>query len=392
MNASQYARSFELPISERDRRYRNIREEMKKRGLDCLLIWGSSAKWDGNSIFIQYISQIGGNGEGPMLGIFPLDQEPTIIMWANTRHIHFFREWAESQSWVTDLRPRSGPKVGGFNYGDPAVERIKELKLEKAKFGVVSKEEEFPYSEYMRLAHGLPDAKFESATDMMMDVLAIRSPLEIDLMEKVCTIGEKGLYTLWETAKPGIRENVVYANIVRTLLENGSESTLMLLWEAGAGVLGTSRHTFTCGKVLRPGDVVQVEIAPRYRGYYAQVCMSMAIGETSKLNKDLWEAAKDSFENALRVCKPGISGKDLWEASHQPIIERGFEDSGVGFHGIGMGWCGPSLTTPVLKAGLTMAFESRARTRGPNWENSMNVADIVLLSETGCRRLSKYPN
>ncbi len=36
-----------LTLEERDRRWKNIREEMKKRGLDCLIVWGSQGYWTG---------------------------------------------------------------------------------------------------------------------------------------------------------------------------------------------------------------------------------------------------------------------------------------------------------------------------------------------------------
>lgn len=34
-------RSIELPLKERDRRYKLVREEMERRRLDCLVIWRS---------------------------------------------------------------------------------------------------------------------------------------------------------------------------------------------------------------------------------------------------------------------------------------------------------------------------------------------------------------
>ncbi len=43
------AKLKELPISERDRRYSVIRDEMKKRGLDCLIMFANGGHFSGPS-------------------------------------------------------------------------------------------------------------------------------------------------------------------------------------------------------------------------------------------------------------------------------------------------------------------------------------------------------
>ena len=52
-----------LSLKERDRRYKLVRQAMRERGLDALLIWGHSGKWDWHMANIHYMSLVGGNGE-----------------------------------------------------------------------------------------------------------------------------------------------------------------------------------------------------------------------------------------------------------------------------------------------------------------------------------------
>jgi len=53
-----------LSSAERDRRYKLVRETMKQRGLDALLVFGDGSKWEWLMANIHYLSGgVGGNGE-----------------------------------------------------------------------------------------------------------------------------------------------------------------------------------------------------------------------------------------------------------------------------------------------------------------------------------------
>jgi len=70
-----------LSLKERDRRWANVRAEMEKRGLDCLVLCGWPAMWDFNVANARYLCPIGGNAEHNVL-IFPLSGEPTTFIYS----------------------------------------------------------------------------------------------------------------------------------------------------------------------------------------------------------------------------------------------------------------------------------------------------------------------
>ena len=90
-----------LSLKERDRRWANVRAEMAKRGLDCLVLCGWPAMWDLNIANARYLCPIGGNAEHNVL-IFPLAGEPTTFIYSPV----FTDYWKGAQSWVADVRPR----------------------------------------------------------------------------------------------------------------------------------------------------------------------------------------------------------------------------------------------------------------------------------------------
>src|SRR5687768_11382324 len=88
-----------LSLAERDRRWAAVRAQMAKRGLEALVVWGDSGKWDSKMGNVLYLTQIGGNGEVATC-VLPLEGEPTVLLWSDMMAI----EWLSGQDWVTDLR------------------------------------------------------------------------------------------------------------------------------------------------------------------------------------------------------------------------------------------------------------------------------------------------
>src|SRR5258708_34338964 len=86
-----------------DRRWANVRAEMEKRGLDCLVLCGWPAMWDFNIANARYLCPIGGNAEHNVL-VFPLAGGPTTLIYSPV----FTDYWKGAPSWGADVRPPKG--------------------------------------------------------------------------------------------------------------------------------------------------------------------------------------------------------------------------------------------------------------------------------------------
>ncbi|MBP1732316.1 MAG: hydrolase/M24 family peptidase, partial [Deltaproteobacteria bacterium] len=117
-----------LSLKERDRRYTLVRQSMRERGLDALLIWGHSGKWDWHMANVHYLSQVGGNGEEGFL-VFPLEGDPSLFIWH--RSLYQVNAWLEYGSWIKDFQSRED---GSFV--KPVVRVLKQLNLTQAKIGI----------------------------------------------------------------------------------------------------------------------------------------------------------------------------------------------------------------------------------------------------------------
>ena len=81
-----------LSLAERDQRWSTTRQQMKARGLDCIVLWGWPAMWDFCTANARYLCPIGGNAEFNIL-VFPLHGDPTSFVLMPT----FLDGWRASQ-------------------------------------------------------------------------------------------------------------------------------------------------------------------------------------------------------------------------------------------------------------------------------------------------------
>lgn len=385
----------QLSVAERDRRWKLIRQEMSGRNLDCLIIYGHSGRWGTDMANVRYVSQVGHQAQEAIL-VFPLDREPICNLWGKSTH----GDWnLRAQSWVSDLREGMVPSWSGG-----VVDRIKELGLERGRIGVVGlggeklrePEGRIPYLTYSRILEGLPDTRFENFSEVFWELRLVKSAEEIAFHEKAAEIGDLAIKAMIETARPGVREYEVYANMIYTMLKNGSEHPPMLIWQASptplhAGWLPTARP-------LERGDIIVNEISPRYGGYWAHPHQPVAIGEPRKEYQEMFKVCLESFESGMSVLRPGITLGEFEAAFAQPIKEAGYTWIHPLFHGLGLeiaetpwasipGAYSGTEPSKVIKEGMVFAPEPMVGTLDK--KKGIPLGDTVVVTEKGARRLSK---
>src|SRR2546430_7965917 len=87
-------------LHERDRRWRLVRAEMKKAGLDAVIALPNQGHWDQFGADIRYLTQIGGF-QTEVAAVFPREDEPTAVVRGADEI-----EWGGlAPGWVQNPRP-----------------------------------------------------------------------------------------------------------------------------------------------------------------------------------------------------------------------------------------------------------------------------------------------
>ena len=111
-----------LSIAERDRRWARVRDLMRERGLEGLLVAGFRAR----EMYETYISD--DYNEGCV--IFPVEGDPVVITWAHLRVLRAqYSAEQGHQLWVPDYRVATT--------GTAVAQVIDEKRLAQSRLGVI---------------------------------------------------------------------------------------------------------------------------------------------------------------------------------------------------------------------------------------------------------------
>lgn len=379
-----------LSKAERDRRWHAIRKGMIDKGFDCLIIRGTSSKWDSGTANVRYTTQIGGNGEEAIV-VFPMEGEPIVMVWGASQ----VAWWPQAQDWVSDVR------LGKPSWGIRTAECVKEFGCGAGRIGIVgiggSNEAGkcMSYDVYCSIKDNLPDAELVPASNLIEDVRLIKSDEEVGLLERSARLGDVGVRAMIEAAKPGVKSYEVYGAIMGAIFAAGGESPMFLMYDSSA----RPRHAlrFPSDRPLAPGDFLLQEIAPKCAGYWSQIMVPVCLGEPDALYRRLAETIELAYQEGIKALKPGISSDALTNAINRPVLEAGFTWFRPQWQGVGLEQTeepsdrnhpGASLTPGLeIREGMVIGFQPMAATE--DGKCGLQIGDTVVVTKTGAKRLGE---
>ena len=370
-----------LSLKERDLRWKKARHEMSQRSLDCLIVSGDdSGRADSGIAHSRFLTCIGGNGEQAYT-IFPIEGEPTCLTMATGAWW-----WGKVQDWVSDIRP-GFPKS---TWAEAIAARIKEMKHDKRKIGIVGLQGEFwtdgtiKYATFEKLKRLLPEATFSEATDILETAQYTKSEEVIEFHKKAALLGDYAVEAMKKSALPGVKEYEVYARMIDAIISNGGEYPPLIIWEAAKEPHHPARlPTF---RKLEKGDLIVNEISAKYGGYWAHPHqpLSVASPPPSEYQK-MFEACLDSMKSGLKLLTPGRKIKEVNESFLAPIKSAGYSSTIAPYQGLGLNQTEP-LGQVVLEGmviGVQPWVSNSEGTRG------LNIGETYSISSSGPVRLGK---
>ncbi len=155
---------------------------------------------------------------------------------------------------------------------------------------------------------------------------------------------------------------------------------------------------FPTTRRVQDGDVIVAEITAAFWEHPGQVLRSFALGEPTKLYRDLHTAADAAFDAIAAVLKTGATPAQVIEASGV-IEEAGFTIIDDLLHGYGGGYLPPILGSksrpagPVpqepFRAGQTVVIQPNVVTR--DGKAGVQTGEMVLITETGIECMHAMP-
>jgi Xaa-Pro dipeptidase len=375
--------------AERDRRWGLLRAAMAKADLDALISLPNEGHWDQFGADTRYITQIGGT-QTEAGAIMPREGAVTAVV----RGANEVEWWGLAQDWVSDIRPSRR------SYGEPVIERLKEVRAERV--GVIglsglvrAPEGVVPWGTFEKIRASLPNVKFENATDLMQEVRSIKSLEEIAFIERAADIIGHANEVLIAHAKPGVGEHELVAEMLCEIVRRGGEPITMMLFGSGGPEIPWAQRVFTTRK-LKPGDLINTEVEAKYAGYIAQALQPISLGPKPKDLEKIFDATKAIFDRMLAFLKPGVTFGAVIRFYQEDVRAAGYEPDGALMHGRGLGEDAPMLwgarrDFPEKDARLEQGhvFILKPACKRGFMRDSIRAGDTVAIENNGARRLGK---
>jgi Xaa-Pro aminopeptidase len=346
----------QLSLRERDRRWDRVRKKMLMDQLDALVLLGNDIYWGMGSANLRYLLQVDAH-----LGadaIFPLSGEP--VVWHGVTHMNRPTSmYLSVQEWFTDVRTRAGM---------PAIaEELRARGLDRGKVGLVAFSSTiqttptFLHQEVLDLERLLPGAQLVDASAILQEMRMVKSDEELDMLRAAGRIARKVVDAMIDTARPGVTEAAVYAEMIRTQIANGAEPNIFNLLASGpvdhpAGELwhllhGCDQPLTPTMRPLRQGDLIVAEWHTKYGGYRCHTEYTVYLGKRApKELLRIWDVSVECLEASKDALTAGRTIGEAVAMIRRPAERAGLDFVELGFHA--MGTASPEFPSVVYREGF----------------------------------------
>lgn len=207
-----------------------------------------------------------------------------------------------------------------------------------------------------------PQVQVTNIAPVMDELRMIKGPDEINLMKKAAHIADIGMETARKVLKPGISENEVGAEIEYAMRKAGGHGVTAPVF-VNSGVRSGWLHGMASDKIIEEGDLVVVDVTPKYNGYHSNLCRTFVAGEPTNDQKRLYDTYLKAQQAVIEQVKPGMKNRAIDDIAKAVYEENGLAEYFVfGFsHSIGLMFeetpaptIHPMDGNVELKAGMTI--------------------------------------
>ena len=184
---------------------------------------------------------------------------------------------------------------------------------------------------------------------------------------------------------------------------SGKSGGMVGLLDSPASGEGTS-IAFPCGashKPLEANEPIMVDFSSVLNGYHMDETRMFAIGTIPHKVMEACKAGIEIHNTVLEKVKPGIAAGELYEISHAKAKSLGYEEQFLGPPGYKVTFIGHAVGLELVEdpiiakgredclfPGMTIALEPKMVFQN---EFSAGIESVFLVTEEGCRLISKTP-
>ena len=210
---------------------------------------------------------------------------------------------------------------------------------------------------------------------------------------KAQAIAEKAFDRILEFIKIGVTEREIALELDFFMLKNGAEA-VSFETIAVSGKNSSMPHGVPSDKKIEKSDFITLDFGAVVDGYHSDMTRTLAIGEVSSKQAEIYETVLTAQLRSLETLKSGVKCFDADAAARDIIKDAGYGayfGHGTG-HGVGIEIHEAPRLSPksdaILCAGDIVTVEPGIYL--PD-EFGVRIEDMAFITENGCENLTKSP-
>lgn len=216
---------------------------------------------------------------------------------------------------------------------------------------------------------------------------------EIARITRAVEIADEAFTHIRSYLRPGAIEREIAIEMEFFMRRRGADKEAFETIVA-SGPRSALPHGRASERAISRGDFVTLDFGALYQGYVSDCTRTVVLGEPSAKQREIYDVVLRAQRAALSGIKPGMTGKDADAIARKIITDAGYGEAfghSLG-HGVGLAVHeGPTLSPreeAALAPGMTLTVEPGIYLAG--W-GGVRIEDLVVITETGCRSLTRAP-
>jgi Xaa-Pro aminopeptidase len=155
-----------------------------------------------------------------------------------------------------------------------------------------------------------PKKEIKEIAPLLHKYRAIKSSLEIDLIQNACNITEKGFRRILPFIKPGVMEYEIEAELIHEFISSRS-SRFAYQPIIGSGRNSCVLHYIENNKQCQEGDVILMDFGAEYANYASDLTRTVPVnGVFTKRQASIYSSVLHVMKEAVKMLRPGTMLKD----------------------------------------------------------------------------------
>jgi Xaa-Pro aminopeptidase len=252
---------------------------------------------------------------------------------------------------------------------------------------------------YESLRRNLPNATFKDATTLVNWIKVIKSPREIEYMERAARIIERTMQAGIDGVRPGARQcdaaaAIYSAQISGTEDFGGDYTGLVPMLPTGIGT--STPHITWSDRPFVTGEATILELAGCHQRYHCPMARTVHLGKPPQKLADTAKVVAEGLNTALEAARPGVTCEAVEAAWRGAIARHGIvKDSRIGYSTGLMyppDWGESTLSLrpgdkTVLQPGMTIHMIPGIWL--DDW--GVEISECFQVTESGAQRFADFP-